>query len=236
MITVALPTWKSSPILWLQLESLCRQVDAPKFEVIVMEDPSINFAGEEYVMQFADRMREAGGELRYVELEKWISLGSKWREIALIAKYDIFCLAASDNYSPPDRLKVTAEHFEKGCNWFDVREGLFYNVKTGRSSCWYNHNLKDTGLFMATKTDFIKNLNGPGPRRFIDNWIRSQIKGRVKSSELRMSGLHTDGYNNISIKRGEYEDAYPTRFKDPYMPVEEIVPKDIWDRLISMKC
>jgi len=232
MITVALPTWNSSPILWLQLESLCRQVDAPEFEVIVMEDPSDNFAGEDYVMQYSDRIQN----LRYIQLDKWITLGDKWRRIAQEANYENYILAASDNYSPPDRLKVTNEMLQDS-DWFDVRTGLFYNVLAKKSGTWVAPNAECTGLWMGTKTEYIRALKGDGPPKGVDKWIRSQIDIKRKTSLQVMDGVHTDGYNTISINRKSLYSRSRLLYQkskifiDPTQKIKDLLPKDILTRL-----
>ena len=54
-VTVALPTWENKNIIWLQLESLCRQETKYNWELVVCEEQSKNMAGEGMILSFTDR-------------------------------------------------------------------------------------------------------------------------------------------------------------------------------------
>lgn len=238
--TVALPTWNSSPILWLQLESLCRQETRHAFEVIVMEDPSERFAGKEYVMQYEERMKKAGGVLKYIELPEWIPLGEKWRRIAQESSADIYLLAASDNYSAANRIEYTVNAMSKGADWFDVRTGLFFDIRS-MSQGWFNEwDTNITGLFMATRTEYIRNLKGKAPERGIDTWIKKQISIKQRAHAVNMMGVHTDGMNNISHNRAALYSKTRQRSNARYSQevvhdVQDILPSEVFNRLMQTR-
>lgn len=233
-VTVALPTWNSSKILWLQLESLCRQVTRYKFEVIVVEDPSENFAGKDYILEFSERINKAGGELVYISLPKWIPLGLKWKYIAEAARGDAYILAASDNYSSPDRIEVSTNALQHS-DWFDVRSGSFYEIFSGRQAHWHCYDLSKTGLFMATKTKLMLQLNENPPKSGIDTWIRECFQGKIyRSTTEFLMGLHTDGLNTISHHRKNLYTTHP-RFTEIRTKVTEILPTEIYQKLLQIK-
>lgn len=233
-VSVALPTWNSSGILWLQLESLCRQKTDYAFEVIVLEDPSDNFAGKDYVMEYSERLQKVGGQLVYISLDKWIPLGLKWKYIAEVARGDVYVIAASDNYSSANRIQISANAMLHS-DWFDARSGNFYHIQTGQQAEWNCFDLSQTGLFMATKTSLMKQLDDNPPPRGIDAWIRSCFKSKIyRSSTEFLMGLHTDGYNTLSHQR-KHLYFNSNRFRTTTLSCKEIVPSDIYSRLLSMK-
>jgi glycosyltransferase involved in cell wall biosynthesis len=240
--TIALPTWNSGSIIWLQLESLCSQVTDYPFEVIVMEDlqDSKDVAGDG-VLEYCDRIKEAGGDLRYLQVENRMLLGEKWKAIAEEAKGEYFILAASDNYSAPDRIQRTVRALEKGADWYDVRTGAFYNIKTGEEGTYKDLDTENTGLFMATRTDYIRGLQGTPPKRGVDTWIKSQINVRQKAFDIWHDGIHTDGYNTISHHRAKYyseqRGSNSGRFQRGAARggVERILPADVLERLKGMQ-
>ena len=62
-ITVALPTWESKDIIWLQLESLCRQETQYTWELIVCEEQTPNMMGEEMLSSYKERLTQGGIQL-----------------------------------------------------------------------------------------------------------------------------------------------------------------------------
>lgn len=240
--TIALPTWNSGRIIWLQLESLCRQVTEYPFEVIVFEDlaDSADVAGDD-VLDYYDRIKEAGGNLRYLQVDSRVPLGEKWRTIADLAKGEYFILAASDNYSAPDRIQRTVKALEKGADWYDVRTGAFYNVLTEEEGMYKDYDTQNTGLFMATRTEYITSLKGVPPKRGVDSWIKSQIDVRRKAHDIWHNGVHTDGYNTISHHRAKYyseeRGSNNGRFQRGAARggVKRILPADVLERLKEMR-
>lgn len=239
-ITVALPTWESKNIIWLQLESLCRQETQYTWELIVCEEQTPNMMGEDMLSSYKERLNKAGCvNITYLALEEWVPLSQKWVTIAHNAKGNSFILAASDNYSPPNRLEISHKKMLEGYNWFDVKKGLFYNLFTKEIATYILPSYGNTGLFMCTKTEYIKKLVGPPwPKKGIDSWIRTQQnivpKFRYEESLL---GLHTDGANKISHERkGMYSNSknhYIKPFSLPEQTLEEILPKDVINLIIE---
>lgn len=241
-ITVALPTWESKNIIWLQLESLCRQKTQYTWELIVCEEQTPNMMGKDMLSSYKERLNKAGCiNIIYLALEKWVPLSQKWVIIANSAKGNSFILAASDNYSPPNRLEISHQKILEGFNWVDVKKGLFYNIHTGDTSTYKlpTNYVSKTGLFMCTKTEYINNLKGPWPKSGIDNWIRSQVTIEPRFQfENNFSGLHTDGANKISHSRktmySNIKNFYQNPFHPPEQKLEEILPLNILKKLKSL--
>jgi hypothetical protein len=241
-ITVALPTWESKNIVWLQLESLCRQETQYTWELIVCEEQTPNMMGKDMLSSYKERLNKAGCiSITYLALEKWVPLSQKWVIIANNAKGNSFILAASDNYSPPNRLEISHQKILEGFNWVDVQEGLFYNVNTGDTATYKlpPNYISKTGLFMCTKIEYIKNLREPWPKSGIDNWIRNQVTIEPRFQlKGNLKGLHTDGVNKISHTRKDMysntKNYYQIPFHTPEQKLEEILPLDILKKLKSL--
>lgn len=203
-LTVALPVYNSSKILWLCLEGLCNQKTSYNWELIVCEDPSNLYAGEDYLKPYTERLRAAGcSKCTYIPLDSWIPLGTKWKLIGDKAIGKNFMLTAADNYSPNNRIQLSCERLTGDIKWFDCRESLFYNINT-RDQGHINISSQFTGVWMCTKTELVKQLKGIGPKNGIDNWMQKQFKlsSYQKTTESNyMLGFHTDGMNNISVGR-----------------------------------
>jgi glycosyltransferase involved in cell wall biosynthesis len=248
-LTAAIPVYNASNIFWLCLEGLCRQQTSHSWEIIVCEDPSVNFSGPEYIKEYKDRLTAAGCvDITYLKLKKWIPLGSKWVHIANHARGERFMLTASDDYSPPDRVEQTCKHLTDDFSWFDYRQGLFYDLFTGNSAK-YTSLWPHTGCWMATKTDLVKKLKIPGPSRYVDGWMQQQflLKPKQKKTlDIETNGFHTDGLNSISVdRRGYYCDKKSAKWRwempgratmeQTRQNFKEIIPTDVWNKLQEYK-
>lgn len=239
MITCALPTYNNSRTLWLQLESLCRQECSVKWELIVMEETSQYYSGEEYVRAYERRLKQAGCvKITYIPCSR-IPLGQKWKEIAERAQFPIYHLVAGDNYSPPNRLQISADEFSENdaLIWCDWNTTPFLNVLNGKTAYWERADKSQTGLFMATLTKYVRELQPPYPPSSIDGWMRDSIpelnEGKRAYIDLEPNGLHTDGMNQISHhRRGMYrEGKYQRNFRAWNRSLRDILPADIIDQM-----
>lgn len=229
-VTAALPTWQSAHIIWLQLEALCRQETSVPWELIVHECE--DDAAREVVGAYEDALRRAGCEsVRYQHNPERVPLGLKWKQIAEQAKGTCLILAASDNYSPPDRIQRAHEVInEQGYDWTDTSRGVFYDIPTGKQATWTRRRSTASGLWMACKTEHIRSLKGEPPDRAIDGWIKGQLpEGFSWHQEEEAHGVHTDGANTIShTRRNLYIRG---ELRPPFIPATqdalEIIPKEL---------
>ncbi len=223
--TCALPTYNSAAILWLQLESLCRQETQYAWELLLAEEDSPDYAGRRFVDAYRARLEEAGCRSvvhyhfpRKVHLvEKWRFLGGQASEASRMV---LFC--ASDNYSPPSRIELamTAEHL--GFDWVDQSRGYFYDIASGKMALWQRPAPERSGLFMATRTEYVRALPESDLTRNIDGFIKEFTRHRLGRALRHFRdvwttrGLHTDGCNQISHHRaGLYNTS---EMKGPFQP------------------
>ena len=241
--TVALPSWDSKNILWLQLESLCRQNTQYSWELIICEEQLKNFAGEDYIKKYINRLSKAGCvQVLYIPLTEHVPLSKKWSLIADRASGVSYLLASADDYSFSNRIELTHSKILEGYDWFDISETLFLNLHTFKTGT-YDHNLKSnnqdrSSVFMGTRTNIMQQLKGPPwPSAGIDSWVKSQAD-KTSTKQYRhqeaLDGLCTDGANKISgvinvagDRRKMYCNGYTSPFRESTQTVEDILPADI---------
>ena len=248
--TVALPTYNSASILWLALEGLCRQqlVDHWRWELLVCEEPSKNYAGEGYLDAYRGRLKAAGCDrIKYIALNSKIPLGSKWSLMArrADASSKVFVLCASDNYSFEDRLSLSILNVTMHVEWWQCQQGHFLNINTGEMGLYSIRTVRNwqdkAGLFMACNLELARLLPREGPEQYIDAWMYRNIKasaGRFRRGWTRGPlGLHTDGHNTISHSRRTLYgcSGYRRPFVAPIQVLRKIVPGEVAGRLEAMK-
>ena len=236
-ITVALPAFNATKIIWLALESLVNQkVDKNVFwELIICEEfgeskkivssyveklKKVNCAKLTYV--FINPKTEGIINNTYLLLEKWVRMA----KLALPSS-NIYVLMACDIYAHPKRLMVHHDHFKNAdCIVSTQPIGPFYNI-LNKKMFIYDGRLLDTinktrHLNMAFKLQYIKNIKIINKRISIDTYILDEIKKMMKSKfdsnkniyyDLSTNwkyGFDTDGYNNISKTRRQFYDTPQT--------------------------
>lgn len=243
MISVALPTYNNSNIIWLQLESLCNQVGASDWELIIIEEPSKNYFSQNGINPYKNRLFKAGCvEIKYIKLKEWIPLGLKW----LICRDNMnkdsvgMLLCASDNYSPEWRLKNTYEAFKKGADWYQSKSGYFYNILSGESGIFEKNRSKMPALFMAiSKNALDKVSDSEYPKKSVDTWLFEKSHSvNLIEEDFANSGVHTDGLNTISHNRRDlYKDGNSIGlFKSvDSEEVFKVFPLEIQKRLLKIK-
>jgi hypothetical protein len=240
MITVALPTYNNANIIWLQLESLCRQENAPEWELIVCEEESNNYFGLEGLAQYTDRLKAANcTRIVYVSLSEWIPLGQKWIEIRdrMHPNSIAMMLCASDNYSAPDRIAKTYEAMRKGADWVQWNRGAFYNILAHDGGI-FNARENDPALFMCVSRERLALVQTDRyPTRGVDSWLlKATLSKAVDMGETM--GVHTDGFNTISHRRKtQYTNSEGKGLFESISPDEVFArfPKDIQERLTQMR-
>jgi len=237
-LTAALPTWENKNIVWLQLESLCRQKTSVRWELIVCEEQTPNMFGEKRLIEFKERLEEAGCvRCKYIPLSSHVPLSKKWVIMANEARGTSFALCASDDYSSPDRFELSHNMIMDGHDWFDVKKGLFLNLRRFSTTTFIDPTGVE-GLTMCTRTDIVKKLKGPWPTSSVDKWLK--VSGKISNlyqHEENLLGLDTDGANSICWTRWRlYPDnedrvKYIPPFHPPEQRFEDILPSEIIDKL-----
>src|SRR5574343_229969 len=254
--TVALPIWNSPKIVWLCLESLCRQkkpVDG--WELIVYEEKHQTQVGEEYIMGYEPRLRDVGCKrIVYLTSDVKVPLSQKWVTMAKAAsdtsKY--FWLCGADDYYHSELL-VESEQAIKEADWCLTTKGYFYDFHRDKV-IHYNLNTL-TGLHMTARTEFARMLPMDEVNQGVDGWfsrtmiaiikavrsgekngqtIPGQVKAYMSCSDEWEHILCTNGLNNISKQRYKFfDDVHPPFYKTDKQ-LKDIVPEDIYIRLMAI--
>jgi hypothetical protein len=231
MITLGLPTYNNSNIIWLQLEAICNQVNTVPFELIIIEEKSDNYFSEQGIEVYRQRLEAAGMvSFKYISLDGWIPLSKKWLIIRDNMSKDSagLLLCASDNYSPPYRIEETYKAFKEGHDWVQWNKGRFYNI-LNHTAATYTAAPNRPALFMGIRADKLKQFTHRTlPSSAIDTWLYKGVKAKnVKRFDYCKEGIHTDGYNTISFaRRNMYNDGVyftPTDSDDTFNEFPEYV-------------
>jgi hypothetical protein len=203
MITAALPTYNNAQIIWLQLESLCAQVDAPEWELIVCEEKSDNTLGADGLRAYLEKLKAANCvKVTYLKLSNWVPLGQKWAIIRDHMHADSvgFMLCASDNHSAPDRVRTAFEAMQNGAEWCQYNKGEFYNIVDHKAGT-FKAGPGDPALFMTIARNRIQALNETRyPKKGVDSWLLRCTRAKITNLGTA-KGIHTDGFNTISHRR-----------------------------------
>jgi len=245
-LTVALPMYRSKEIGWLAFEGLIRQENINfEWEIIVIEEKTEDAFKADNCMKYFECLNKIGcTRLEYQVIDNWIPLSKKWLEIAKIAsntsKY--FLLQASDCYPHPTRLSETYKMMESGVEWYNERDGIFYDLKTGDYAKFIAAKEKTCGLNMCTKTEFINQIKTKNyPDHFIDGWLQNQILKVKKDLKIYFNrsdnwhrGFDTTGQNNITPRADRIKNK-ENQFNHITFDFKKEIPKEIIDRLREFK-
>ena len=238
VMTVALPALHSKKIIWLALESLRLQENIDfGWELIVWEEWAESKAiVESFVNRLPNCLR-----VRYRSLKTQIPLIRKWMGIRDEASKtsEVYVLQAADCFSPTRRLWIHRQHFLRhpDCILSTQYKGLFYNIITGQKIL-YKLNERRFNLNMAYRMSYMSRVVATSAKRGIDGHIWKCVRGQPHNiqmsnsvdSENWMTGMDTDGYNNISLGRKKFYDEisppfYPYNKEKCWKHVPEHVKK-----------
>lgn len=234
MITVGLPNF-CSPIAWLSMESLCRQITSVDWELIIYED-SDNPLGVLFFGDYADRLRAAGcKKINYKYSQERVPLNQKWIWMGENAHPDSLglILQASDCYSEPFRIGTAHTALKNGYDWVQTNIGYFYNIAT-RKMMLYN-DAQFTSLNMAISMKQLKLMPKDQEKwSGVDYWLWSYMvepKIFIDESSNWKKGVDTDGYSRLSVNRKDnYRNPKPPFFKTLVL-IKDVLPIDIIERL-----
>jgi hypothetical protein len=201
MITVAIPLYRSHNIAWIAMESLINQIDAPKFEVIILQEEEDMFDPK----PFFDRMRKEQPNLvntANIVYNKYEPLGNKWVTLAELALGEQFLLLAGDSYANPYRLAESWEH--KEYDWIHSEQGLYYSITSGRTILFRKEDRHLTSLNMAAKTMDVRTVMKRNVRKGVDGWLFSSLNPKsvyLNTSDSWKKGLEVHHFMNLSAGR-----------------------------------
>jgi hypothetical protein len=195
ILSVALPAFNARDIIWLSLESLCRQILEKDiyWELLICEENSESI---DIIKEYIPRLKSVNcGRLIYISVnpkkegivKKVYLLLEKWIKMARLSKDTSigYILMACDIYCHPNRLMVHYNHFiNRDCIISTQRIGTFYNIITGKQFIYDGNiltpNSRTIHLNMAFRLEHMKHLKVRNIRRSIDNYIVEEtIKWRI---------------------------------------------------------
>ena len=236
--TVALPVYNSQQILWLCLESLCRQnPPVNEWELIVFEERHATQCGDQYIRKYLERLQAIGcKKYTYLTSTDRISLPQKWARIARKAHEDseYFCLCAADNFYHP-WLLVDSEQAVKKCDWFITTKGYFYDLRL-KKMILYDYRGR-IGLQMTASTPLTRDLPTATLSRGVDGWFFKNLKPKkiiLDPSDHWEKTLWTNGCNNISKARHKFFINPRSVYKPTNQILNNVVPDDIYNMIINL--
>lgn len=241
-LTVALPLWNSKEIAWLAMEGLCNQKGIDfDWELIICEENIGKYFGVEEVKKYIERLKKVGcARIQYIPLNYRISLPEKWCKISenISDTSFVFLLHASDCYSYETRLKDTYEKAAQGFDWIHNERGYFYSIHRKNMIEYDGRTYKyKTGLNMAVSTSLLHKLKRDVKlERGIDRWFYECVQPTnvYWFKDEIITGVDTDGYNNISMSR---RDNF-LKVKPPFVATDkklgELIPEYIIKKLEAL--
>jgi len=253
-LTVALPMWKSKYFGWLPLESFIRQQNIDfDWELIIMEEKEECF-GEDSIMEYKDKLFNVRcKEIKYIQIDDWIPLAQKWRNIALEADVNSECFLchAADNFSQPMRLKESYDAIVKNdMDYIVYPQVYFYSIPTEEIILHsflksFKKNEPCKGLHYSYKTVYAKKLPLSDKRKTIDGWTFANIKNISKKINNRYNfsyivsehwdkGFNTHGFHSLTLNRYNKSKKQGKIIKNPEKIIKKW-PEDVLNRLKSLK-
>jgi len=239
-ITVALPLYRAKNIVFVALESLCRQIDAPEWELLVMEEKLPKAVKIDFINKYRKRLEKANcKKIKYIPLQKWIPLGDKWIRMAKIASGKLFILQSADCYSFPIRLKYIYEKYlENKFDWFQFNSHRVLDLNTMFLYNFFSP-VSIIGSDMCMKTSLIKQIYIHHRWKLVDSWLIKQCKLIKPNLEIKTvnnynwqknCSINIHGLNNISNRKFNM---------DGYEKIDnfliEYIPKPVIEQILQSK-
>jgi len=258
VFTVALPLYNSRKIAWVAFDSLAKQKRVRfSWELVMAEEAGSEQVGEALSLEYLDQLRKAGcSRIVYIELKTWMPLFQKWMLIyqnSSTHSSKVFMLQAADCFSQIYRISETYNLFEKyNADWVQSKKGYFYNVKERRLALYdhdslLTHKSKNMrshpcSLNMAIKHSLLSLLTEVHCKIGVDRMIYNQIvekNGRMKvvfnESKSYLTGVDTDGYNNLSTSRSKKIRECLSPFIPPAHELCELLPQSTIDKMCQIR-
>lgn len=234
MITVGLPNF-CSPIAWLAMESLCRQITTHEWELIIYED-SDNPLGKDFFLNYLPRLSKVGcKKVTYKYSLERVALNQKWIWMGENSHPDSvgLILQASDCYSEPHRIETAHSALMIGYDWIQTNIGYFYNIHTRQMMLY--HDDQFTSLNMAISMAQLKSL----PKNElkwsgVDYWLYTNLTNPKifwDESDNWKKGVDTDGYSRLSVNRkNQYKNPKSPFFRTD-VKIQDILPGEVIENL-----
>lgn len=210
IMSCILPLFRSKEIAFVVMESLCRQQNAPDWELVVIEEDFDSPLTLKGVEKYSHRLRMAGcGKITYISIDQWMPLSAKWHYLIQNCSdtSKIVCFNSADVYCPPNRLEKQFSVLTSGYNWYRISSNIVYDIETRlhykRESIGQN---KGDTVCRATTMDIARKLPLQPVKRSVDGWTFNtfRVYGLIQftdSSEIGNLSVNVNGINNISLDR-----------------------------------
>lgn len=243
MITVGLPVY-ASPIVWLAMESLCRQKTTCDWELIVYEDED-QAMGIEFYKQYSERLALVNCKAVIYKYSKdRLALSKKWCEMSNMAheKSNGIILQAADCYSEPNRIQTAYDKMSAGYDWVHSASGIFMFIQTKQTIEFNKTRGTTTGLNMCMSKSLVQQIPPEDKWSGVDYWlitnllkVKPNLKTYLCEDDDYLNGIDTDGFNRISmLRRDNYNNPIPPFFKTN-IKASDCLPLEVYEKLITQK-
>jgi len=234
MITIGLPVWNSRDIVWLAMESFCRQESDLPWELIIYEEKHRQACGPDYFRSYTKRLNEAGCvNFSYMTNNKKKALSVKWAALGRQAhkKSKMFCVCDADNYYQKYMIRDAYKAYIEGYDFITDKQGYAYDF-INKILVKYDKPEGRTGFQMCYATNLMRSLPNIRKDKMLNSWIFDSCKPkRIKVTNEHAINLITNGFNNITSERGKMMKNFEYPFYETNKKLEDIVPTDIAKRL-----
>lgn len=226
-----MPLYRAGTIVWLAMESLCRQQDPPPWELLVAEDVNEDDPiGREAIEAYLDRLPNCVA-IKYLSMPTWIPLSVKWQVLAQMADCEsaYIALQAADCYSYSRRLNYL---IGMKSDWVQSVNYTFYDLQSGKGGKLdiYEQGTR-TGDMMAIRMYSLRSASVPIVRRGVDTALFSGVRPQTIyqwSMPGWKLGASVSGQNSLSVG------PFARTMDDSGFRLEDHLPQDICVRLFEL--
>jgi len=234
IISVALPVYNQNEILPVALESLCRQKNPGKWELIICSEDDVTSVIDSY----AYRLHENGCvRIKMDHLEEWIPLPKKWKRIGaqMLPESIGMMLQSGDCFGHERRIELARAAMTLGFDWYHERYGYFFDIASF-TLAEYCKKENHTHLNMCMAAKHARNIPESDLRKNIDYFLLNSIPHpKIYTHEVNMGGVDFNGSQNISNSRGAMIAEYRYPFRKVAKKVTEILPHEILSIALNAK-
>ena len=243
-----LPLFRAKEIAWLVLESLCRQENINfNWELIILEENFENPFGWDRIGEYVDRLSNVGCKrIKYVGLNKWIPLSAKWFFLVneCSETSELIGPNSADIYCQKNRLRIQHDRLmNSDANWYKISSNIVYDISQDKHVKFVSPNRDRTDtVSSSSKISLWKNLPLDCVKTNVDGWRYNTMNQKKEivyyydeSSDLLNGSVNVNGLNNLSFKRSENIQKVQPPLRTCCNVLENHLPMDIVQRLISLK-
>ena len=245
--SVRMPLYRAKYIVWLALESLCRQrgIDFEWELVVAEEQNNDEVFGNTALQMYKSRLADVGCmRIKYIPLKTWIPLADKMVLLMQNTSKESKVLMphAADRYSSPDILKTQHVAFkDPAIQWFCTKPAtIFYDIETETARITPN---PSKGSANGVRLEIARKVtNGNGIGRGVDKWFFNACTNVVGKKmveftdrETWKTAFATNGLNTCTLNRQNRMLKLHPKWAPVGWDWKANMPADILIRLKEMK-